>query len=411
MSPLCAFFRTGFLVAGLLLFQSGCQSLSMAPSQKREIRAVLVRYQEALNQRSPEMLFGLLAGNIRVEGMTDELSREGLKAGMYWPPSPITDFQILSLSQTGGEIEVKAAFYISNAVLQMRIGFDEALRIRTIDPVPLWKTPQAKVSKPFFSPFVANKGLMFVRARINKRTGFFLVDTGSSNLLLNKKYFLAEAQNELPGLTSTVRGIKPRWGSCEVRSFQWGELHTGGIRGQLYDFSAMEAPVITPLLGAVGHEQLKNCAVVFDWKNQQIGVRTAADGAGTSEHSRSPMAVVGFAYFLHAPAFPVRIGSTTCRVIFDSGAQINLIPNLSGIESHFRKVEAATKISDGGQAGRETAAMGLIDETWIGGVRYQNLPFAVFDVPYLSRQGIIGSPLVQMGLVEVNFPKKTISLW
>ena len=276
LAGLCGLFRTGALVAGLLLFQSGCQSLSMAPSQKREIRAVLVRYQEALNQRSPEKLFSLLAENVRVEGMTDELSRAGLKAGMYWPPSPITDFQILSLSQMGGEAEAKVAFYLLNAVLQMQIGFDESLRIRTIDPVPLWKTPQAKISKPFSSPFVANKGLMFVRARVNRQTGFFLVDTGSSNLLLNKKYFLAESRNEMPGLTSTVRGIKPRLGTSEVRSFQWGNLHVEGIRGQLHDFSAMEAPAITPLLGAVGHEQLKNCAVVFDWKNHQIGVRPAA---------------------------------------------------------------------------------------------------------------------------------------
>ncbi|MEI8311479.1 MAG: retropepsin-like aspartic protease [Verrucomicrobiota bacterium] len=379
----------------------------IAPSRKLEIRKILSRYQDALNQRSADKLFSLLGDKVQVEGLTDELSRAGLKTGMYWPPSPISNFQILSMEQSAAGTDVKAAFYFSNSVLMMKFGLDESLRIRTIDPVPLWKIPQAKVTKAFSSPFVENKGLLFVRGRANDRTGFFLVDTGSSGLLLNKKYFSQDFRNVMPGVTSTVQGIKPHLGSSAVSSFQWGELRAEGIRGQLHDFSVMEVPAITPLLGAVGHEQMKNCAIVFDWDKRRIDVRPAE--AGNS--SRAPKTVVAFTYFLHVPAFPVRIGSSTCRMVFDSGAQINLIPNLNGIEDHFRKVEAVTKISDGGQIGKETALLGLIDETWIGGARYRDFPCAVFDVPYLGGQGIIGSPLIQKGLMEINFPKKTISLW
>ncbi|MCX6971468.1 MAG: pepsin/retropepsin-like aspartic protease family protein [Verrucomicrobia bacterium] len=396
------------LLAGLLVFQSGCQSLSIAPSQARGIRAVIGRYQEALNQRSAEKLFALLGETIQVDGMTDEMSRAGLKAGMHWPPAAITRFQILSISKTRGGLDVKAAFYFSNAVLQERLGFDDSLRIRTIDPVPVWKTPEAQVIHAFSSPFAEANGLMFVRARVNERTGFFLFDTGSSGLLLNKEYFSSDSRNELPGFTSTVQGIKPRWGTCGVRSFGWGQLHVEGIRGQLHDFSMMETPAISPLLGAIGHEQLKKCAVVFDWKNRRLDVRTAD---GNSTGPRSAKAVIPFSYFLHAPSFPIKIGETTRRVIFDSGAQINLLPNVDGIESHFHKIDAVTKISDGGKLGKETALLGLADETWIGGVRYQDLPYAVFEVPYLSGQGILGSPLIQRGLLEINFPKKTLSLW
>ena len=406
-----ASFLTEIVLAGLLLFQSGCQSLSTPSPSRSGIRAVLVRYQEALNQRSTEKLFGLLAENIQVEGMTDELSRAGLKAGMHWPPSAITHLQILSISQKNGGTDVKVAFYFSNAVLMMRLGLDEALHIRTIDPVPLWKTPEAKISKAFSSAFVGSRGLMFVRARINERAGFVLLDTGSSGLLLNRKYFGADSRNSMPGITTTVEGIKPRLGSSAVRTFQWGELHADGIRGQLHDFSAMEVPAVTPLLGAVGHEQLKKFVVVFDWQNRKVEVRPAANHGGKEQFAAPPRAVIAFTYFLHTPAFPVRIGNTTCRMIFDSGAQINLIPNLNGIEGNFRRVEAATRISDGGQNAKETALLGFIDETSIGGVSYRNFPYAVFNVPYLSGQGIIGSPLVQKSRMEINFPRKTISIW
>ena len=411
LSNLRARSRPTFLLACLLLFQSGCQSISMAGARKREIRAVVVRYQEALNDRSADELFSLLADTIQVEAMTDELSRAGLKSGMYWPPSAIIGYQILSMSKTAVGTDVKVTFYLRNSMLVMRLGLDRSLRIRTIDPVSLWKTPQAKVSKAFSSTFVGSRGLMFVRARINERTGFVLVDTGSSGLLLNRKFFGADSRNAMPGLTTTVAGIKPRLGSSAVRTFQWGELHADGIRGQLHDFSAMESPANTPLLGAVGHEQLKNCAIVFDWRNKRIDVRAADGNARQTGISPAPKAVIAFTYFLHTPAFPVKIGNTACRMIFDSGAQINLLPNLDGIESSFRRVEPGTKISDGGDNTRQTALLGFIDETSIGGIRYRDFPFAVYDVPYLSRQGIIGSPLVQKSRVEINFPKMTLSIW
>ena len=411
MSKACACFRPAIFLSVLLLFQSGCQSVSMAPSRKREIHALVARYQEALNQKSADQLFSLLSDKISVDGMTDELSRAGLKAGMHWPPSAITNFQVLSTSKKDGLTSVKAAFYFSRSVLLMRFGIDDAMRIRTIDPVPLWKIPQAKAAKPFSVPFTETNGLMFVKAGVNGQTGFFLIDTGSSGLLLNKKYFQAEKMHGLPGFTSTVQGIKPVWGSATVRSFQWGELSAGEIRGQLHDFSVMETPAITPLLGAIGYEQLKTCSIRFDWRNKRISVRPATGRAQPEGSGGQPTAVIGFTHFLHAPALLAKFGNSTRRMIFDSGAQINLLPDLDGIETHFRKAEVVTRISDGGPIGKETALLGLVDEMKLGGLTYKNLPFAVFEVPYLAGHGILGSPIIQRSLVEIDYPKKTISIW
>lgn len=407
----CAYFRPAIFLSVLLLFQSGCQSVSMAPSRKREIHALVVRYQEALNQRSTDKLFSLMSDNISVDGMTDELSRAGLKAGMHWPASAITSFQVLSTSKKDGLTSVKVAFYFSKSVLLMRFGLDDAMRIRTIDPVPLWKIPQAKAAKPFSAPFTETNGLMFVKASVNGQTGFFLVDTGSSGLLLNRKYFQADKKHGLPGFTSTVQGIKPVWGSATVRSFQWGELRVGEIRGQLHDFSVMETPAITPLLGAIGYEQLQTSAIRFDWRNKRISIRSSSDRAEPSVSGGQPTAVIGFTHFLHAPALLAKIGNSTRRMIFDSGAQINLLPDLDRIETHFRKAEVVTRISDGGPIGKETALLGLVDEMKLGGLTYKNLPFAVFEVPYLAGHGILGSPIIQRGLVKINFPKRTISIW
>ncbi|MFZ4775169.1 MAG: aspartyl protease family protein [Terrimicrobiaceae bacterium] len=406
-------FRVVLFLTALALVQSGCQSLPVPSAEKSTIRGVLRAYREALNNRSVEGLFAIMSDRIQIDGMTDELSRAGLKAGMHWPPSRITDIQIYSMTRQPGGTRAKVAFSLSGAALFMQIGFDEQQRIRTIDPLVVWENPGARISKAFSSPFKESNGLMFVRAKVNGQNGFFLLDTGSSGLLLNTRYFSSDFPKELPGLVTTVHGIKPHLGRAGVRDFQWGEIQANGIRGQLHDFSNMENSSISPLLGAIGYEQLKNCAVFFDWKNRSVEVRPSGKGPARSAGKtlRPPQAVVGFTYFLHAPAFAVKIGGKSIPMLFDSGAQINLIPSLNGVEKNFHELESQTRISDGGQIGKESAQLGVIDETLIGGIRYQSLPFAVYGVPYLSGQGIIGNPILEKGAVELDFVKKTISIW
>ncbi len=404
-------FRIAILLSILLVFQSGCQSVFVAPSRKREIHTLIARYQEAVNRKSEEKLSALLAETIRIDGMTDELSRAGLKAGMHWPSSPFTNFQVLSLSKEDGLFSVKVAFYFQRSVLLMRFGIDDRLKITTLDAIPLWKVPETRITKPFTVSFTERQGLPFVQASVNGRTGFFLLDTGSSGLLLNTKYFQAEKESGLPGFTSTVHGIQTSGRSKTAKSFQWGQLRIGEIRGQLHDFSALESPPITPLLGAIGHEQLKTSAVRFDWRNKQIAVRPGNTRTMPSENRGGPATVIGFTPFLHAPAFPVKIGNSTRKMLFDSGAQINLLPNLDGLDGHFRKSEDVTRISDGGTISKETVWLGQVDEVQVGGLPFNDLPFAVFAVPYLDGHGILGTPLLQRCLVEINFPRKTISIW
>lgn len=400
---------TSLFLAGLVVFLGGCQTNPVPSGSKKEIRTTLLEYRQAVNQRSVERLSALLGGDIRIGGMTDELSRAGLKAGLAWMPSRVVDLQILSMSQKPGGPEAKAALYMRDSVVVLRFGFDEKLRIRTIDSVPMGNEPSTKVSSTFTSAFKENSGLLFVRATANGRTGYFLLDTGSSNLLLNKKYFSPDPKKEMPGIIATVRGLQPFLGRASLRSFEWGNLRVANVRGQLHDFTVMETPAISPLLGAIGEEQLKNCAVRFDWKNKTVGVRQV--GRREAPASVAPRAVIPFTYFLHTPSFPVRIGDRTCAMIFDSGAQINLLPKLDGLESHFRRVDAVTRISDGAKIGNETALLGLIDEISIGSLRCTNQPFAIYEVPYLAGHGILGSPLLQTHPLEVNFPEKTISIW
>lgn len=390
------------LLLGVMVGHSGCQSLP--PAKKREIRDSLEGYRTALNERSFDRLAPLLAEEVRVDAMPGDLSLAGLRAGMHWPPSPVSRVQILKLTGSPEAPVARIALYVRGGALLLRVGFDGAGRIRSIDDDPLWKPRGAVLRAPFTSPLVTCKGLPFVKGTVNGRSGFLLVDTGSSDLLLNSRIFSAEKNLGMPGIVSTVHGISPNAGRAAVRDLRWGNLTARGISGQLHDFQQMESPEISPLLGAIGFEQLRNSVVTFDWNAKAISLAAKSRPA-------SPAASLRFQFFLHAPALTARIGGKSHRMVFDSGAAVNTLPSLAETAPHFRPWAASAKMSDGGRTGTADVPLGTIDAVQIGGITYRDMPFVIHEVPFLGGHGILGTPLLQAGRLEIDFPQQTVSLW
>jgi len=394
------------LLAAALGGLAGCQTT--APALRREIRTTLRTYHQALNNRSFDQLEPLLADEIHVEGMTDELSRAGLKSGMQWPESWIREVQILKISGRSGEAEADIALYVRGGVMMLRVGFDARGKIRSIEETPLWKPAATVVKATFRTPFTKCNGLMFVQGSVNGRTGYLLLDTGSSDLLLNRKYFSKDrSAGGMQGMMSTVHGLSPRPARSFVHELKWGGLVARGIRGQLHEFSQMEKPEISPLLGAIGFEQLRDFSVSVDWKWGMAGVARSGKDAEDS----TPGAIIPFSYFLHTPVLYATIGQKTFPMILDTGAQVNLLPKSDALGKHFQRLNVLTKISDGEKTGKAASPIGIVDEMRVGGILFRDMPFAIFDVPYLKGNGILGSPLFQDRRVKIDFPKKTVSIW
>ncbi|CAN5507294.1 hypothetical protein BH09VER1_BH09VER1_53960 [soil metagenome] len=386
--------------------------MQVPSTEKTSIRRTLTAYQQALNARSFAQLEPLLAPNISVGGADPALSRAGLQGGSAWAAFRVVDTQILSLKPTSDGPEAQLALYSNKMVMTLKMGFDATGRIRSIDAQPLFKIPEPTVPNVLTSPFVVSGGLMFVKATVNGRVGYMLLDTGSSSLLLNPKYFDSGSRQAM-GVTATVNGIRKSGAAVKVTSLEWRGLRTGNVDGELHDFSTMEKPAITPLLGAISHTELKNCAIAFDWKHKTIQVfATKPDGTKKSPLPEPPpMVRLPFSYYLHLPLFTARIGGIDYPMLFDSGAQWNLLPSLTGAEKHFHVLGRLSGFSDGGRAVANSSAIGAIDQTFIAGVPFRDMPYAIFQIPYFPNKGFLGAPLLQISRTEINFRSKQISIW
>jgi len=171
--------------------------------------------------------------------------------------------------------------------------------------------------------------------------------------------------------------------------------------GQLHEFSQMETPEISPLLGAIGFEQLRNSAVSVDWKGGAVGVSPS----GKEAEASAPRAIIPFSYFLHTPVLYATIGQTTFPMLLDTGAQVKPAPEVRRPGHAFQRLEVLTKISDGGKAGEAASPIGIVDEMHVGGLLFRDMPFAILDVPVPQGQWHPWEPALSRPAGEDRLPE------
>ncbi len=397
----------------MLLGLAACQVAPPTREQRVQIRETVGGFQKAVNAQSYVQLSAYLAPEVQVGGLPPEMSVEGLKKGLCWTDHPIGETQLLSATRKPEGTEARVALYSRGRVLVLRMGFDASGKIRSIDSEPLWPTPRPEMPATFSSDFVAVGKLMFVKGSVNGRSGYFLFDTGASGLLLNAKYFKPLPGGGKPdGIAGSVNGIRKRLGRARVDSLQWGGLRMGDVTGEVHDFSQLEKPAITPLLGAISHAEVKDCAVSIDWRTRKIQIfATNADGS-KKVRGAGPAPDISFPFtmFSYLPMIKVGIGGKEYSLLLDTGAESNVLPDQLALNGHFKPL-GLVRISDGSAVSGATGLAGTVDEVTLGGAIFRNMPFIIYRTPYLSNKGFLGAPLLQQGRVEINFPARQISLW
>lgn len=403
--------RAGWLLLVVILL-GGCQSNPVSRAEKENIRRAMTGYQQSINKRSYAEVSPYLAPNVQIGHFSPEMSVAGLKAGMHWTPYKVSEVQLLSARKIPDGVEARVAFYSRGMVMTLKMGFDEQGKIRTIENDPRWKEPKASLPAVFTTDFVVRGGLIFVQGTVNGTAGYLLFDTGASTLLLNRKYFRPTSENGMAGIAGSIHGIRKRLGSAEVSSLRWGGLQVRGISGELHDFSQIEKTGVSPLLGAISYNEVKDSAVAIDWPRQKIQVfATNADGSKKANISEPPPRVrLPFSYYTYLPMVKGRVGGQTYSLLFDSGAEACVLPNKAGLGSHFRPA-GLIRLSDGSSRTNATGLAGVINELHLGDVVFKDVPVAIFSVPNLPNKGFLSPSILRNHRFEVNFRAREFAIW
>lgn len=189
--------------------------------------------------------------------------------------------------------------------------------------------PQAAVSdvNTIYIPFTLVGQLIMVEASVDTVSGYFMLDTGSEKLVLNKEYFSAGADGRAVaavGNTGMVSAVMEK----PVDSLRIDQLVVRDLDAHLVDLHHIELKKNIRMMGILGYEVYKNFEVFIDFQNKVI-VLTRVNRKGMRIDTLAPFEVpydsLSFELLHHLIVVEAKINAVKVDLILDSGAELNLI--------------------------------------------------------------------------------------
>jgi hypothetical protein len=189
--------------------------------------------------------------------------------------------------------------------------------------------PQAAIAdvNTIYIPFTLVGQLIMVEAKVDTVTGFFMLDTGSERLVLNKQYFEAGENGRAiaaVGNTGLVNAVIEK----RIDSLQLDQLVVRDIRAHLVDLHHIELKKNVRLIGILGHDVYQDFEVFIDFQSKVI-VLTRVNKKGIRIDTLAPYELpydsMNFDLQHHLIIVDTKVNSVRLKMILDSGAELNLI--------------------------------------------------------------------------------------
>ena len=267
-------------------------------------------------------------------------------------------------------------------------------------------------------PFTFAGKLILVEATANGQKGAFILDTGASGLVMNKKYFRGRIDRELDavGISESETALQ----SCWI-DFELGELSWKKQNAILLSLEYLEQSKGVAVLGLLGSHLFLKHELVLDFQNKELHIKrlkrrevfTLARAAQVPPTEILPFKTKG-----GMPWIEVEVSGYTFRLGLDTGAESNLmrernrrdlLHKLTGEKQmYFRGVGRKVK----------RVQAGNLRSVRIGRLECQPMETLFADLDYINHNlpgshldGILGYEFIHQFKVAINFRDRNISLW
>jgi len=253
------------------------------------------------------------------------------------------------------------------------------------------------------SPFDLFDNLIFVKAKLNGFEGNFLFDSGSADIVLNKKNIgkknLIETETEIRG----INGID-NVNQTLLKNFNWNGLIIKNKMVVAIDLQHMEKGLNQKIDGIIGYNQIRDYALRVDYKAKKISM--------WKNFNKSPYKIVNRFKFVmdkHIPIFSINIGGKQFKMGLDTGAEINLLHS-----SNQKKINKNLKFLreyslDGITDLTQNLKLYEVDELKTDKAAYKKLPFVFSNIDHLKKvmngiDGLLGYQFLKHRQIAIHFP-------
>lgn len=264
-------------------------------------------------------------------------------------------------------------------------------------------------------PFELVQGKVVVKALVNGRFGYFIVDTAYPHLALNHRLFKGKVRE---GNIQGVNSVDSPSAKTLV-DFSLGNIEITSAYAEIVDLDRIVASRKIQFSGLIGAQIFKDHTVLFDFESKQLILRRHAEKRIDADQWPS---TAGQVFRLtskgHLLCLRVHIADVPFQFALDTAAGSNLIA-----ERKIFPIEQAVEYVDQRKLGGIGEADVIVDrvklsEVELGDIKYPamytllcDLRRINLDLPGKSIDGILGYPFFRSHLLAIDFKTRTLIIW
>ncbi|MEL6943638.1 MAG: aspartyl protease family protein [Bacteroidota bacterium] len=245
--------------------------------------------------------------------------------------------------------------------------------------------------------------MILVEAEVEENLGYFIVDTGSPNLVLNQQYFQGEKSDYMAqGINGSTNVMKRL-----VRKFEWGCVKKKNFTVYTVNLQHFEEAIGKPFFGLIGYEILKQKELLIDYKNLKIEQHQLSKS--DLHRMEDPSQEIRFRMSLHTPILNLDLENQSVKFILDTGSEDNILDN-AYVSSDYKVTDLKFLVGVGQKS--SLARVVVIPNASLTDIAIDNQEYLVTNIEKSTAQGILGSPaLKELNKFSINYRKKRIYVW
>jgi len=260
---------------------------------------------------------------------------------------------------------------------------------------------------------IRNK-LILVEGQANGQSGYFLFDTGASELILNQAYF-PQYEGHNPGFYfADAIGNRNYYGYVHITQFGWGGLRREDFFAPRLDLLALEAALGEKVLGIIGYDVLQHVDLEVDYYQGTLTLWRP----GTASSLPAPDYSFGFQMDGHFPVLRAKLGEADGLLLaIDSGSSVDVCASRHKLKLRSRVLQERTIGLQGAAGLIEDAPYFVMDSLQVEQaycitpcrVALGNLE-ALGDYGFRI-DGLLGVNFFRLGRVFFSYPSRRIAVW
>lgn len=259
--------------------------------------------------------------------------------------------------------------------------------------------------------------LLLLEAEVDGLRGDFILDTGAPGLVLNTAYFRQSAKKRVRQSVG-VAGISNEVYQLDINRLTIKELYFEKISAELTELSHIENSKGVKILGLLGNALFEDLVMRIDLRNNSLFLyREKENKSKVTKSIASDIIQLNMSYQNHALFIPMRIENKSVNVYFDTGAEQMVLDNYLP-KSIMKNVTLTKRLNLRGTGGQKLEVWsGSIAEVALQNLALSNVPVIITGLEDLSQaygqamDAIIGYPILEQGIVEINYKRKLFNLY